>query len=64
MENALLFDCFTQCSVDPTFQLYQEDAESWKDKMPPIVDMIIVAEENMAVGLLYWFYTRGNNDIR
>ena len=49
MTEALLFDCFTHCSVDESFCLQQEEETTEKSKLPPIVDMIVVAEDQLNV---------------
>ena len=49
MTEALLFDCFTHCSADESFKLHLEEEIKGKDRLPPIVDMIVVAEDKVNV---------------
>ena len=49
MTEALLFDCFTHCSVNESFTLHLEDEVKENNRLPPIVDMIVVAEDKVNV---------------
>ena len=49
MTEALLFDCFTHCSADESFKLHLEEEIKGKDRLPPVVDMIVVAEDKVNV---------------
>lgn len=49
MNEKLLFKCLLHSSPLPSFELKEDECTNWNTKYPPIVDMLIVSEENVDI---------------
>lgn len=47
MSEHLLFKCLVHSSPTSTFDLKDDEDTNWNSKVPPIVDILIVSEENI-----------------
>ena len=48
MSDRYLFKCFLQASPTPTFDIKEDEQNEWQSRKPPIVDILVVAEDNIS----------------
>lgn len=47
MDEKLLFKCIVHTAPEDSFTLQEVDDEKWNSKHPPIVDILVVLEDNV-----------------
>ena len=48
MNDNFLFKCFAHASPTSTFDIKEDEQNEWKSRKPPIVDILVVAEDNIS----------------
>ena len=49
MNDGLLFNSFVHCTPTKSFDISSSELEEWSNKQAPIVDMLVISEDNIDV---------------